>query len=72
MHAEHPDVHLLLHRVHAEELRRRTLARRPPRPPFRAQLGWALVELGLLLVSRSGPSRPWPERAARRPYRTAW
>ncbi|MBB5106407.1 hypothetical protein FHS40_005511 [Streptomyces spectabilis] len=68
----HPDVHLFLHEVRAAELRRATAPRRPPRAAFRTQLGWTMVELGLRLVSSSGPSRPSAGPAARRPYRTAW
>ncbi|MEU7582770.1 hypothetical protein AB0B50_34915 [Streptomyces sp. NPDC041068] len=65
----HSDVHLMLHHDRAEELRRAAPVRLP-RPQLRTQLGWTLVELGLRLVSSSGPSRPSPGPAARRPCPT--
>ncbi|WSL18429.1 hypothetical protein OG302_25870 [Streptomyces sp. NBC_01283] len=62
----HPDIHLRLHHTRAAELHRAApLPQRRPR--LRTQLGWTMVELGLRLVSSSGPSRPGPGHAARRP-----
>ncbi|WP_223774880.1 hypothetical protein [Streptomyces sp. 135] len=62
----HPDVHLMLHHARAEELRREAPAR-DSRARLGARLGWTLVELGLRLVSSSGPSRPSPGPAVSRP-----
>ncbi|WP_328677424.1 hypothetical protein OG905_25195 [Streptomyces sp. NBC_00322] len=45
----HPDVHLQLHSIRADELRREATLR-PRRAPIRTQLGWVLVELGLRLM----------------------
>ncbi|QES36137.1 hypothetical protein DEJ48_24430 [Streptomyces venezuelae] len=67
----HPYVHLMLHEERAERLRRAAAPRRTNRHHLRAQLGWRLVELGLRLVSSSGPSRPFPAPAARRPFPSA-
>ncbi|WAL95769.1 hypothetical protein NOO62_15485 [Streptomyces sp. Je 1-369] len=67
----HPDVHLMLHDTRAQELRRTAPARGPRSRFLRAQLGWHLVELGLRLVSSSGPARPFPAPAARRPFPSA-
>nr|WP_087884306.1 hypothetical protein [Streptomyces alboflavus] len=72
----HPDVHLMLHHARAAELRLSDAApdvadEAPHAPWLRAQLGWTLVELGLRLVSSSGPSRPSPGLAASRPYSPA-
>ncbi|QES27508.1 hypothetical protein DEJ47_14530 [Streptomyces venezuelae] len=67
----HPDVHLMLHEERAERLRRAAPPRRVRRRRLRAQVGWRLVELGLRLVSSSGPSRPFPAPAARRPFPSA-
>lgn len=61
------DIHLRLHRIRAERLRREALsagsARRPRRPRrprrLRSRLGWTLVEVGLRLAT-SGP-RPGPQ-----------
>lgn len=68
----HSDVHLMLHHARAADLLRAAPAGRQPREAqLRAQLGWRLVELGLFLVSSSGPSRPSPGLAANRPYSPA-
>lgn len=75
----HPDAHLYvhharaaeLHHARAAELRRAATAGRPRGVPLRSQLGWTLVELGLRLVSSSGPSHPSAGLAARRPYSPA-
>ncbi|QEU94088.1 hypothetical protein CP970_27130 [Streptomyces kanamyceticus] len=66
----HADIHLALHHVRAAELHRTAPTRRPA-PRFRDQLGWTLVELGLRLVSSSGPSRPSQGPATRQPCPTA-
>ncbi|MEV0528066.1 hypothetical protein AB0I66_32045 [Streptomyces sp. NPDC050439] len=66
----HPDVHLLLHHTRAAELHR-AAPLRGSRPPIRTQLGWTLVELGLRLVSSSGPYRPGQGNAARQPCPSA-
>ncbi|MGW6967435.1 hypothetical protein ACWGET_25690 [Streptomyces zaomyceticus] len=49
----HADIHHQLHQLHAAELHRAaaTTAPRVPRPAFRVQLGWRLVEWGLRLVT---------------------
>ncbi|MFD5557838.1 hypothetical protein ACFWIA_28855 [Streptomyces sp. NPDC127068] len=59
----HPDVHLMMHRQRAVELRReagprvraaprsRTGPRTGPRLDLRARLGWTLVEWGLRLAT---------------------
>ncbi|TGB12987.1 hypothetical protein E2651_10755 [Streptomyces sp. MZ04] len=60
----HPDIHLMLHHDRAKELQQAAPARQP-RIHLRTQLGWTMVELGLRLVSSSGPSRPFPGNAAR-------
>nr|WP_078965826.1 hypothetical protein [Streptomyces aureocirculatus] len=67
----HPDVHLYLHRTRAAELTRAATVRPEPRAPIRSQLGWTMVELGLRLVSSSGPARPSAGLAARRSCPTA-
>ncbi|MFF4169949.1 hypothetical protein [Streptomyces sp. NPDC001744] len=51
----HPDIHLQLHALTAEELRHAAAVTRPVSPArvpaLRTQLGWKLVELGLRLVT---------------------
>ncbi|MFI1718408.1 hypothetical protein ACIGW4_29720 [Streptomyces sp. NPDC053513] len=51
----HADIHLQLHALTAEELRRKAAAVRPQAPArlpvLRSRLGWKLVELGLRLVT---------------------
>ncbi|MFJ3585319.1 hypothetical protein ACIPPS_24260 [Streptomyces sp. NPDC090127] len=60
----HADVHLILHDLRAAELHglaTDTRAHTVPRNPVRAQLGWALVTLGLRLAlpgRGSGTARP--------------
>ncbi|QES41858.1 hypothetical protein DEJ49_13350 [Streptomyces venezuelae] len=66
-----PYVHLKLHEERAARLRHAAPRRRVRRRHLRAQVGWSLVELGLRLVSSSGPSRPFPAPAARRPFPSA-
>nr|WP_078594931.1 hypothetical protein [Streptomyces sp. NRRL S-920] len=66
----HPDIHLRLHHDRAADLRRAAPPRRR-RPRLRTQLGWTLVELGLRLVSSSGPRRPCSAPAAPRPFPSA-
>ncbi|MFI8302864.1 hypothetical protein ACIF80_05320 [Streptomyces sp. NPDC085927] len=60
----HTEIHLALHRIRAAELRTEADAYRlaatarsvrHPRP-FRARLGWTLVEVGLRLASAPGPA----------------
>jgi hypothetical protein len=70
------DIHLRLHRIRAERLRREALRTRPPRSSrslprrrrLRSRLGWTLVEVGLRLATprpaASGPG-PRPGLAAR-------
>ncbi|MFD5033806.1 hypothetical protein ACFVWX_21025 [Streptomyces sp. NPDC058220] len=69
----HSDVHLQLHALRADELRREAAGRpdlhpavRPApraglrtdyRAALRTRLGWTLVELGLRLVNRPAPSK---------------
>lgn len=71
----HPDAHLYLHHARAVELARAAATRAephtPPRALVRARLGWTLVEVGLRLVSSSGPPRPSAGLAARRSCSTA-
>ncbi|MCX5390972.1 hypothetical protein [Streptomyces sp. NBC_00094] len=53
----HADIHLQLHALTAEELRREAAGARrhtttqAPAAPLRVQLGWKLVELGLRMVT---------------------
>ncbi|MET9673324.1 hypothetical protein ABZY68_09550 [Streptomyces sp. NPDC006482] len=56
----HADIHLQLHTLAAEELRReaaearrQTTTPQPSAAPLRDQLGWKLVELGLRMVTPS-------------------
>ncbi|GAA3395151.1 hypothetical protein [Streptomyces roseoviridis] len=58
----HCDVHLMLHALTADELRR-TAAESTPAVPLRVRLGWTLVEFGLRLAA----SRPRTAPAAVRP-----
>ncbi|MCT4356025.1 hypothetical protein M5362_23075 [Streptomyces sp. Je 1-79] len=51
----HPDIHLQLHHLDAAELHR-AAADSLPRTPFRSQLGWALVTLGLHLAVPAEPA----------------
>ncbi|MER6980433.1 hypothetical protein [Streptomyces carpinensis] len=55
-----PETHLVLHHVHAAELRARAeahrLAAEAGHPSdLRARLGWTLVEVGLRLVAPAKP-----------------
>ncbi|MES4907128.1 MULTISPECIES: hypothetical protein [unclassified Streptomyces] len=70
------DIHLRLHRIRAERLRREALrARSPhrPRPPrrssrprrLRSRLGWTLVEVGLRLATPRPRPGQRPGLAAR-------
>ncbi|WP_455353482.1 hypothetical protein [Streptomyces sp. SYSU K217416] len=55
----HPDTHLRLHALRAEELRREAARYHRPatrRRALRTQVGWTMIELGLRLVQL--PSRP--------------
>ncbi|MEU8521469.1 hypothetical protein [Streptomyces sp. NBC_01216] len=54
----HPDIHLQLHHLKSAALRREA-AVRPPSTPVRVQLGWKLVEWGLMLAVT--PGRPSSE-----------
>ncbi|MFE7773178.1 hypothetical protein ACFU5O_04610 [Streptomyces sp. NPDC057445] len=56
----HSDIHLHLHELRARELHREATTTRPRsvaprRAVLRAQLGWALVSLGLRLVAAPRP-----------------
>ncbi|MER6146368.1 hypothetical protein ABT174_41340 [Streptomyces sparsogenes] len=67
------DIHLRLHRIRAERLRREALrarARHRPRPPrrprrLRSRLGWTLVEVGLRLATPRPRPGQQPGLAAR-------
>jgi hypothetical protein len=48
----HADIHLYLHELRGDELRT-AAARRLPREPLRAQVGWTLVQLGLRLIQQA-------------------
>ncbi|AYA18442.1 hypothetical protein DCW30_06605 [Streptomyces alfalfae] len=67
----HPDIHLLLHHARSAELRG-AAPLRTRRPRLRTRLGWAMVEVGLRLVSSSGRRRPSSGLAVRRPSPSAW
>ncbi|MET9801342.1 hypothetical protein [Streptomyces sp. NPDC006368] len=63
----HPDIHLRLHVLRAAELRQeaarpavRPVHRADPvRRPVRVRVGWALVEVGLRLVSSPAGTARW-------------
>ncbi|QNP63533.1 hypothetical protein [Streptomyces genisteinicus] len=58
------DVHLIVHRARARDLRAEA-ARAVPREPIRTRVGWLLVELGLRLVRRPAAHTGRSGRTAR-------